>query len=88
MLLMFEQEALVFIHGYHVTFDEAARKTAQLNWDLGFRGIPIPSTAIHGYNSNVFGGRGFGFMGSPSPRAVLKSGRAQIGCENYPHSCA
>jgi hypothetical protein len=35
------KEALVFIHGYHVTFDEAARRTAQLTWDLGFRGIPI-----------------------------------------------
>ena len=35
------KEALVFIHGYDVSFDEAARRTAQLTWDLGFRGIPI-----------------------------------------------
>ncbi|HWY22204.1 MAG TPA: alpha/beta hydrolase [Candidatus Acidoferrum sp.] len=35
------KEALVFIHGYDVTFDEAARRIAQLTWDLGFRGVPI-----------------------------------------------
>jgi len=34
-------EALIFVHGYHVTFEEAARRTAQLAWDLQFRGIPI-----------------------------------------------
>jgi esterase/lipase superfamily enzyme len=30
----------VFIHGYNVSFFEAARRTAQLHWDLGFRGTP------------------------------------------------
>lgn len=35
------QEALIFIHGYHVSFDEAARRTAQLAWDLQFGGVPI-----------------------------------------------
>jgi esterase/lipase superfamily enzyme/Flp pilus assembly pilin Flp len=34
-------EALVFIHGYDTTFDDAARRTAQLAWDLQFRGVPI-----------------------------------------------
>ena len=32
---------LVFIHGYNVSFDEAARRTAQLAYDLEFPGAPI-----------------------------------------------
>lgn len=45
---------LVFIHGYNVTFAEAARRTAQLSYDLAFDGIPIlfswPSSgSIAGY---------------------------------------
>jgi esterase/lipase superfamily enzyme len=39
------KEALVFIHGYNVDFAEAARRAAQLAYDLNFsseaRGIPI-----------------------------------------------
>jgi len=33
--------AFVFVHGYNVSFDDAARRTAQLTYDLGFRGAPI-----------------------------------------------
>jgi len=36
-----DQDALVFIHGYNVTFAEAVRRTAQIAFDLDFRGIPI-----------------------------------------------
>jgi esterase/lipase superfamily enzyme len=36
-----EQDALVFIHGYNVTFAEAVRRTAQIAFDLDFRGIPV-----------------------------------------------
>jgi esterase/lipase superfamily enzyme len=35
------KSAFVFIHGYHVGFDDAARRTAQLSYDLGFKGAPI-----------------------------------------------
>ena len=35
------KEALVFIHGYNVSFHEAALRTAQLTYDLGFDGAPI-----------------------------------------------
>jgi esterase/lipase superfamily enzyme len=35
------QEALIFIHGYNVTFDDAAKRTAQLAFDLKLRGVPI-----------------------------------------------
>ncbi len=35
------KEAFVFVHGYSVTFAEAARRTAQLAYDLGFDGAPI-----------------------------------------------
>ena len=34
------KEALVFIHGYNVTFSDAARRTAQLAYDLQFDGVP------------------------------------------------
>jgi len=35
------KEAFVFVHGYAVTFADAARRTAQLAYDLGFDGAPI-----------------------------------------------
>ncbi len=34
-------EAFVFIHGYNVAFADAARRTAQLAYDLAFDGAPI-----------------------------------------------
>ncbi|MBN2021955.1 MAG: alpha/beta hydrolase [Pirellulales bacterium] len=34
-------EAFVFVHGYNVTFEKAARRTAQMAYDLGFEGAPI-----------------------------------------------
>jgi esterase/lipase superfamily enzyme len=33
--------ALLFVHGYNVTFEDAARRTAQMTYDLAFEGIPI-----------------------------------------------
>jgi len=35
------KEAFVFIHGYNVTFEDAARRVAQLSYDLSFDGAPI-----------------------------------------------
>ncbi|MEK1940102.1 MAG: alpha/beta hydrolase [Pseudomonas sp.] len=35
------KSALVFVHGYTVSFEDAARRTAQLSYDLGFEGAPI-----------------------------------------------
>jgi hypothetical protein len=32
--------AFVFVHGYNVTFEDAARRTAQITYDLGFDGAP------------------------------------------------
>lgn len=32
---------LVFIHGYNVSFDDAARRTAQIAYDMEFDGIPV-----------------------------------------------
>ncbi len=34
-------DAFVFIHGYNVSFDKAARRTAQIAYDLDFSGAPI-----------------------------------------------
>lgn len=36
-----QSKALLFIHGYNVTFEDAARRTAQMSYDLGFDGAPI-----------------------------------------------
>ena len=33
--------AFVFVHGYNVTFADAARRTAQMTYDLGFDGAPV-----------------------------------------------
>jgi esterase/lipase superfamily enzyme len=34
-------DAFVFVHGYNVTFENAARRTAQMAYDLKFEGAPI-----------------------------------------------
>jgi esterase/lipase superfamily enzyme len=36
-----EKDALVFVHGFNVTFEEAARRTAQIAHDLKFGGLPL-----------------------------------------------
>jgi esterase/lipase superfamily enzyme len=36
-----EKQAFVFVHGFDNTFADAARRTAQLAYDLGFDGAPI-----------------------------------------------
>lgn len=35
------REVLVFVHGFAVTFEDAARRTAQIAHDIRFRGVPI-----------------------------------------------
>jgi esterase/lipase superfamily enzyme len=35
------EEVFVFVHGYNVTFDQAARRTAQIAFDVKFQGAPI-----------------------------------------------
>jgi esterase/lipase superfamily enzyme len=36
-----KKSLLVFVHGYHVSFADAARRTAQMAYDLGFDGAPV-----------------------------------------------
>jgi esterase/lipase superfamily enzyme len=53
-----EQDALVFVHGYNVAFDDAARRAAQLTYDLGFKGPSVvfswPSQGtLAGYNRDA-----------------------------------
>lgn len=36
-----QQSAFVFVHGYNVAFNDAARRTAQISHDLRFDGAPI-----------------------------------------------
>ncbi|HEV3219097.1 MAG TPA: alpha/beta hydrolase [Candidatus Acidoferrales bacterium] len=52
-----EKSAFVFIHGFDLSFEDAARRTAQLSYDLGFKGAPIlyswPSAcSIFGYSAD------------------------------------
>lgn len=35
------RQALLFIHGYNVSFDSAIQRTAQIAFDLDFHGVPI-----------------------------------------------
>jgi esterase/lipase superfamily enzyme len=35
------KNAFLFVHGYNVTFEDAARRTAQMAYDLGFEGAPV-----------------------------------------------
>lgn len=35
------KDAFVFVHGYNTTFEDAARRTAQMAYDLKFQGAPI-----------------------------------------------
>lgn len=48
------ESSFLFVHGYNVAFDDAARRTAQIAYDLDFRGAPVfyswPSQAtLQGY---------------------------------------
>jgi esterase/lipase superfamily enzyme len=36
-----DRSVLMFIHGFWVSFEDAARRTAQLSYDLGFKGAPV-----------------------------------------------
>jgi esterase/lipase superfamily enzyme len=52
-----KQDILVFVHGFDVLFEEAARRTAQLAFDLRFEGAPIlyswPSEgSVHRYSAD------------------------------------
>jgi esterase/lipase superfamily enzyme len=33
--------ALIFVHGFNVPFDDAAFRTAQISYDIGFKGAPV-----------------------------------------------
>lgn len=35
------KQLLVFVHGFNVSFDDAARRTAQVSFDLDFKGAPV-----------------------------------------------
>ena len=35
------KRAFVFVHGYNVSFEDAARRTGQMAYDLGFDGAPV-----------------------------------------------
>jgi esterase/lipase superfamily enzyme len=35
------RSAFVFVHGYNVSFEDAARRTAQMSYDLGYNGVPV-----------------------------------------------
>ncbi len=46
-----EKQTFVFVHGFGVTFENAARRTAQMAYDLRFSGAPI----FYGWPTESFG---------------------------------
>lgn len=36
-----DREAFVFVHGYNVSFDQAAKRAAQIAYDMNYYGVPI-----------------------------------------------
>ncbi len=36
-----EKNTFLFVHGYNVTFEDAAKRTAQISYDLSFDGAPV-----------------------------------------------
>ena len=53
------KSAFIFVHGYNVTFEDAARRTAQMSYDLKFDGAPVffswPSQGTYlGYTVDEF----------------------------------
>jgi esterase/lipase superfamily enzyme len=55
-----QKEALVFVHGFNTTFQDAVRRTAQIAYDLGFDGPAITyswpsqgSIGVVSYNKDV-----------------------------------
>nr|VFK60414.1 MAG: Esterase/lipase superfamily enzyme [Candidatus Kentron sp. UNK]VFK69256.1 MAG: Esterase/lipase superfamily enzyme [Candidatus Kentron sp. UNK] len=36
-----KRSAFIFVHGYNVSFEEAAKRTAQISYDLAFEGAPV-----------------------------------------------
>ena len=36
-----KKEAVVFIHGFNVTYDAAAKRAAQLAYDMNYGGVPV-----------------------------------------------
>jgi esterase/lipase superfamily enzyme len=36
-----KKNSFIFVHGYNVAFDDAARRTGQIAYDLGFQGAPL-----------------------------------------------
>lgn len=36
-----KKNAFIFVHGYNVSFEDAARRTAQMSYDLRFDGVPL-----------------------------------------------
>lgn len=61
-------EAFVFVHGYNVTFADAARRTAQIAYDLNFEGIPF----VYSWPSL---GQPFGYI---SDEAVVRLGGRRL----------
>jgi len=36
-----QSDILIFIHGFNVTFEDAIKRTAQISYDLEFKGVPL-----------------------------------------------
>jgi esterase/lipase superfamily enzyme len=50
-----KKEALVFVHGFNVSFEEAAYRTAQMVYDLNFPGVAIMYSWPSHHSASTFG---------------------------------
>jgi len=47
----FKDHAVVFVHGYNTTFDQALYRTAQISYDLGEGSVPFGSAFLYSWSS-------------------------------------
>jgi esterase/lipase superfamily enzyme len=77
------KSAIVFIHGYNTTFSVAARRTAQLVYDIGFDGVPILySWPSYGGLFNYSGDEGNAEWTVPHLQKFLAEVAAESGAES------
>lgn len=75
-----ENDIFVFIHGFNVSFEKGALQTAQLAYDLGFKGAPILYSWPAGGNVINYGGDAESVNWSmPHLKAFLKDIKRRAG---------
>lgn len=71
---LFPRQAMVFVHGFNVSHENAVKRAAQISYDLNFDGLVLlfswPSRGQHGLFSNVVGLRNYPYDLASADQAV------------------